>query len=600
MKKLNIGCGDKKLDGYINIDNREDVQPDLVHDIVNPLPYEDNSIDEVCSRHVLEHFNRVAGVAILKDWYRVLKPTGKVAITVPNITFHAKQLLGQVTSGFPDEIRHAMAGLYGWAPGHEEANQHFYGYTEVALTSILKAIGFKSVEKAEKNIQPWHLSIIAHKNKRVMSLDELALKYGSDKSSHWHDYMVEYEKYLKPLRRSARVVLELGIGKGISMQIWADYFDKATVNGIDTSPECKDYEGDRKKVFIGKQEDTVFLNKVCNEIGTLDIVIDDCSHRVDCQIASLGFLYYKLKQGGIYVIEAVKCKERDLLERKAKEIGAVVESVYKYKLRDESLLILRKSDDNHEELQKNHEALGARKVKVKVIGGAFNNIDYFMISGKEKNVREPFELTQSQDVRSWCANPDNICDIQSHLLTLKKIVGPLDGKIKILDVGCYGGYVYDFLKQKTTFFKNEASYYIGIDIQESAIEAAKAVHKEKEKEDALFFTGDIFDLTKIYSPRNFDVVCCYRVLIHLPYFKRALENLVYVADKFVHVVLHIQDEDVCRRCEETDLITGKKVIYYHRYISEKTIKEALSGLPVTYTIIPAPGNAYASLIIERK
>ena len=163
--KLCIGCGDFKLDGYINIDNRKEVQPDLVHDITNPLPYEDNLIDEIYSRHVIEHFYRNVAIKILRDWYRALKPTGKLNIIVPNIDYHARQLVGQVSNPFPNQVDHAMAGFYGWATKHSDANQHFWGYTETSLTIVLKEIGFKSVIRMTKgkDVALWHLNLVGEK-----------------------------------------------------------------------------------------------------------------------------------------------------------------------------------------------------------------------------------------------------------------------------------------------------------------------------------------------------------------------------------------------------------------------------------------------------
>jgi len=45
--RLNLGCGLKKLQGYVNIDNREEVEPDFLGDVLEGLPYEDNAVDEV-------------------------------------------------------------------------------------------------------------------------------------------------------------------------------------------------------------------------------------------------------------------------------------------------------------------------------------------------------------------------------------------------------------------------------------------------------------------------------------------------------------------------------------------------------------------------
>jgi len=54
--KINLGCGAKKLEGYINIDKAASVKPDLVVDLeLAKLPFADNSVDEIYTEHTLEH-----------------------------------------------------------------------------------------------------------------------------------------------------------------------------------------------------------------------------------------------------------------------------------------------------------------------------------------------------------------------------------------------------------------------------------------------------------------------------------------------------------------------------------------------------------------
>ena len=57
--KLNLGCGDKILLGYINIDAQEEIKgkkPDLVADATKLDKFADNSVDEILTVHVIEHF----------------------------------------------------------------------------------------------------------------------------------------------------------------------------------------------------------------------------------------------------------------------------------------------------------------------------------------------------------------------------------------------------------------------------------------------------------------------------------------------------------------------------------------------------------------
>lgn len=80
--KINIGCNEWKLDGFINIDIDPNVNPDMVADGMN-LPFENESVDEIYAGHMLEHYALTEKP--LNEWYRVLKPGGKITITVPDV-----------------------------------------------------------------------------------------------------------------------------------------------------------------------------------------------------------------------------------------------------------------------------------------------------------------------------------------------------------------------------------------------------------------------------------------------------------------------------------------------------------------------------------
>lgn len=73
---LNLGCGYKKLDGYINIDSRTEVNPDIVCDITTGLPYEDSLVDIVRAFDFLEHIPPDNVIDVMNEIWRVLKPDG--------------------------------------------------------------------------------------------------------------------------------------------------------------------------------------------------------------------------------------------------------------------------------------------------------------------------------------------------------------------------------------------------------------------------------------------------------------------------------------------------------------------------------------------
>lgn len=83
--KLNLGCGNNHLEGYINVDLFGN--PDLKYDLeVVPWPWEDSCVEEIVLHHVLEHLGSSADIYlnIIKELYRVCKPDAIIKIDVPH------------------------------------------------------------------------------------------------------------------------------------------------------------------------------------------------------------------------------------------------------------------------------------------------------------------------------------------------------------------------------------------------------------------------------------------------------------------------------------------------------------------------------------
>jgi len=94
--KLNLGCDDKILSDYINVDvaqERSGKQPDVICEVRNLNKFSNDNTDEILAVHVIEHFWRWEVVSILKEWVRVLKPNGKLILECPNLKSACEQFL---------------------------------------------------------------------------------------------------------------------------------------------------------------------------------------------------------------------------------------------------------------------------------------------------------------------------------------------------------------------------------------------------------------------------------------------------------------------------------------------------------------------------
>ena len=120
----------------------------------------------------------------------------------------------------------------------------------------------------------------------------------------WHHYIPLYDRYLNQYRNTNVRILEIGVSKGGSLSMWRSYFGpKATIFGIDIDPRCAAFDGLAGNVRIGSQSDPEFLATVVNEMGGIDVVLDDGSHMMSDVRTSFEHLFPKLHTPGLYVVE---------------------------------------------------------------------------------------------------------------------------------------------------------------------------------------------------------------------------------------------------------------------------------------------------------
>jgi SAM-dependent methyltransferase len=173
MMQLNLGCGPKAADGWVNVDAavgarlarlplfrrinntvhivRAPWPPGIViHDLRKPLPWPNESIDGIYCSHVLEHFTRLQGERLLAECFRVARPGGVLRVVVPDLAFavnsyatgrtDAREFLDTLDVGGTDDrdgfIRQRLAWLVRFP--------HKCMYDEAALLDALTCVGFRA------------------------------------------------------------------------------------------------------------------------------------------------------------------------------------------------------------------------------------------------------------------------------------------------------------------------------------------------------------------------------------------------------------------------------------------------------------------------
>jgi SAM-dependent methyltransferase len=108
--KIDIGCGASKRDGFIGIDIAPAPGVDHVVDIIrDPLPFVDNSVEQVYSSHCFEHLS--SPINILSEIGRVCKDNAIIEICVPYGHHNDGLLCGHITF-YTEEFWHHLTLLY--------------------------------------------------------------------------------------------------------------------------------------------------------------------------------------------------------------------------------------------------------------------------------------------------------------------------------------------------------------------------------------------------------------------------------------------------------------------------------------------------------
>ena len=139
------------------------------------------------------------------------------------------------------------------------------------------------------------------------SMNKLEQYFYSNKGKTIHKFLHYFEIYERHFSRFVGkdvTILEIGVSKGGSLELWRHYFgSKCKIYGIDINPECKNLEIEQIEIFIGDAEDREFLRSLKDKISKIDILIDDGGHHMNQQIVAFEELYPIISPDGVYLCE---------------------------------------------------------------------------------------------------------------------------------------------------------------------------------------------------------------------------------------------------------------------------------------------------------
>ena len=160
QKRLNLGSGIDRKEGYINVDWTSTVEPDVICNLnVTPYPFENSSIDVIEASHVLEHLDRP--FAAMTELHRILKPDGILRVKVPHFSrgmTHPEHSHGfDVT--FPKYFDNTCVrwGYFGTDFKLQKLELHW-----VAFTHLMPSMGYGKVTIALSSILNMMVNFLAN------------------------------------------------------------------------------------------------------------------------------------------------------------------------------------------------------------------------------------------------------------------------------------------------------------------------------------------------------------------------------------------------------------------------------------------------------
>lgn len=183
MVKLNVGCGDRKLYGFVNIDGRSEVSPDVICNI-SEIDDKFSEVDLIYACHVLEHFPlrpsqfcTLTWSDVLQKFHKCLKKGGTLRIAVPDME--------KVCQYYTRSKNLSELFAFFWGGQKYDYDFHYYGWDFHNLKKDLESQGFGDVRRYDWKktehfyVDDYSQAYLPHMNKSdgiLLSLNVEAVK----------------------------------------------------------------------------------------------------------------------------------------------------------------------------------------------------------------------------------------------------------------------------------------------------------------------------------------------------------------------------------------------------------------------------------------
>lgn len=152
--KLNLGCGSKFIEGFVNVDvvrpqGNLPANANFVEDDIRSLDtFKENTVEEIVAFHLVEHIPVYDLEPTLIRWHDVLKPGGRVVVELPCLRKSCINFLQVDTTKNPELVYNlGLKGLFGEPHPENTWMEHKWGWTFETLAQQFRNAGFVEIRE---------------------------------------------------------------------------------------------------------------------------------------------------------------------------------------------------------------------------------------------------------------------------------------------------------------------------------------------------------------------------------------------------------------------------------------------------------------------